>query len=214
VTRFLPGRDNSSFFAEHNPFWTQHERTNSGGNPFQRGRPEIMLSQGLVKASGILAICLFVCAAASAQYGGGGTAGGSGTPSSGNSGNMGYSSGSGKAIGIGVGAAAGAAVAIALLVHHHHAASRSQASITGCTQSVLNGISLKNESDNLTYTILTTRTPLQPGERLEVRGVMANEAFGTQAFRVQSVIKDYGTCGSTSAQAGQHDRAAIAQVAR
>jgi hypothetical protein len=60
------------------------------------------------------------------------------------------SSGSGKAIGIGVGAAAGVAVAIAPLVHHHHAASRSQASITGCTQSILNGISLKNESDNLT----------------------------------------------------------------
>jgi hypothetical protein len=177
-------------------------------------RPEIMLSRGLVRVSGILAICLFVCAAASAQYGGGGAPGGSGTTSSGNPGNMGYSSGSGKAIGIGVGAAAGAAVAIALLVHHHHAASRSQASITGCTYSVLNGITLRNESDNLTYTIVTGGTPLQPGERLEVKGVMANEASGAQAFRVQSVVKDYGTCGSTSALASLNDRAAIAQAAR
>jgi hypothetical protein len=173
-----------------------------------------MLSQGLVKVSGILAVCLFVCAGASAQYGGGGSAGGSGTTSSGNPVNMGYGSGSGKAIGIGVGAAAGAAVAIALLVHHHHAASHSQALMTGCTQSVLNGISLKNESDNLTYTIVTNGTPLQPGERLEVRGVLANEGSGAQAFRVQSVVKDHGTCGATSALAVQSDRAAIAQIAR
>jgi hypothetical protein len=93
---------------------------------------------------------------------------------------------------IGVGAAGGAAVAIALLVHHHHAASHSQALITGCTQSVLNGISLKNESDHLAQTIVT----------------------GAKAFRVQSVVEDYGTCGATSALAGQSDRAAIAQIAR
>ncbi len=124
MTRFLPRRDNSSFFAGQNPLWTQHDRTNSGGNPFQRGHQKFMLSRGSVKVSGILAVCLFVCAAASAQYGGGGTTGGSGTTSSANPANMGYGSGSGKAIGIGVGAAAGAAVAIALLVHHHRAASR------------------------------------------------------------------------------------------
>lgn len=156
-----------------------------------------MLSRSLVKVSGILTLCLFLCAAASAQYGGGMP----GSPGSTNgTGSSGYGSSSGKAIGIGVGAAAGAAVGIALLVRHHHrAAARAEASLTGCTQSVLNRISLKNEVDSQTYMLLSNGKSLQPGERVELRGVVTKERPDVQAFRVKSVVKDYGSCGSTSA---------------
>ena len=130
-------------------------RTNSDGNPFQREGGKTMLSRWLARVAGIASLCLVVCTAASAQYSGGtgGTAGTPGTP--------GYSYGSGKAIGIGVGVAAAAAVGIVLLVHHHHhAAARSQASVIGCTQSMFNGISLTNESDDQNYMIISARHSL------------------------------------------------------
>src|ERR1700740_318543 len=119
-----------------------------------------MLSRWIVRFAGISTICLAVCAAASAQYGGGGGTGGSGMGATGGTPGYvapsgGYSSG--KAIGIGVGAAAGAAVAIVLLVRHHRHAgnSNTQAYVTCCTQSIPNGISLTSEKDNQTYSILS-----------------------------------------------------------
>src|ERR1700757_4928846 len=103
-----------------------------------------MLSRWLARFAGISTIGLAVCAVASAQYGGGGGTGGTGGTGGYVAPSGGY--GSGKAIGIGVGAAAGAAVAAVLLVrHHHHVGNNTQAYVTGCTQSVQNGISLTNE---------------------------------------------------------------------
>jgi hypothetical protein len=145
---------------------------------------------------GILSLSLAVCATASAQYGGG-SGGSTGT---GSAGSGGYGSSSGKAIGIGVAAAAGAAVGIALLVHHHHhAAARSEASVIGCTQSGPNGIDLKNEKDDQTYMLLSRGTSLELGERVELKGVVTKESSGSPAFRVQSLVKNYGACGSSAA---------------
>ena len=158
-----------------------------------------MLSRWLARVAGILLLCLAVSATASAQYGGGGGTGGTGGTGSGGTSTGSYGSGNGKAIGIGVGAAAGAVVGIALLVHHHHAAERAQASVIGCAQTEANGISLKNENDNETYMILAGGTPVQPGERVELKGTASSEASGAHVFRVSSVVKSYGTCGSTSA---------------
>lgn len=163
-----------------------------------------MVSQGLKKVIGVLLACLAVCATASAQYGGGGMGGGTGTGTGGSPNTAGsYGSGSGKAIGIGVGVAAGAAVGIALLVHHHHAAARTEASVVGCTQSVMNGITLKNEKDDLTYTIVSGGATVHPGERLELRGVVSDDKSGIHAFRVHSLVNNFGACGSTSAMAAK-----------
>jgi hypothetical protein len=161
-----------------------------------------MLSRWLAKVTGVVVLCLAVSTAASAQYGGagsGGSGGSGGTGSTSPGTSNGYSSGSGKAIGIGVGVAAAAAVGIALLVHHHHTAAHSQASLTGCTQSVLNGISLKNESDNQTYMILSNGARLEPGERVELEGVVTSAGSETKAFRVRTLVNNYGACGSTAA---------------
>jgi len=158
-----------------------------------------MFSKWLARVTGVLVVCLAVCTAASAQYGGGGTGGSGAAGSSSTGASNGYGSGSGKAIGIGVGAAAAAAVGIALLVHHHRAAAHSDTSLIGCTQSMMNGITLKNENDNQTYMILSSGTRLQPGERVELKGVVTDAGSGSQAFRVRSVVNNYGTCGSASA---------------
>jgi hypothetical protein len=166
-----------------------------------------MLSRWLVRFTGIATLCLALSAAASAQYGGGGS-GGTGGTGSGSTGSGGYTApsggyGSGKAIGIGVGAAAGAAVAVVLLVrHHHHTSSQAQTQtyVTGCTQSIQDKISLTNEKDNQTYSIVTDSKSLKAGERLALKGVVVpTEGSGTPVLQMQSLIKDYGACGAASA---------------
>src|SRR6267378_7496081 len=161
-----------------------------------------MLSRWIVRFAGITTLCLAMCAAASAQYGGGGGTGGSG----GTGGTGGYTAppggySSGKAIGIGVGAAAGAAVGIALLVrHHHHAANKTQAYVTGCTQSIQNGISLTSEKDNQTYSIVSNDNSLKSGERVTLKGsVVSSDGSANPSFQVTSMVKNFGTCGETSA---------------
>ena len=169
-----------------------------------------MFSRSLGKISGVVLFCLAVGTTASAQYGGGTT----GMPGATGTGNMAapgtnYSYGNGKAIGIGVGAAAGAAVGIALYMHHRHVKTneaaqaaqtpKSEASIIGCTQSSLTGVTLKNENDNLTYTILSSAsTKLQPGQRVELQGAVLNQKSGINAFSVHQLVDNYGACGSST----------------
>jgi|GEM_PF-1198164 len=170
-----------------------------------------MLLRPLGKISGVVLFCLAVGTTASAQYGGGtpGKPGGTGTGNMGAPGTSNYSYGNGKAIGIGVGAAAGAAVGIALYVHHRHVKAneaaqavqtpKAEASIIGCTQSSLTGVTLKNENDNLTYTILSSGgTKLQPGQRVELQGAVLSEKSGINAFSVHQLIDNYGACGSST----------------
>jgi hypothetical protein len=183
-----------------------------------------MLSRSLGKISAVVAFCLAVGTTASAQYGGG-TGGGTGmgTGGKGVNGSPNYSYGNGKAIGIGVGAAAGAAVGIALYMHHRHAKSneaaqavqtpKAEVSIIGCTQSSLTGVTLKNENDNLTYTILSSGgTKLQPGQRVELQGAVLSEKSGINAFSVHQVVDNYGACGSSAmvAQKTGEDKSTIA----
>src|SRR6266550_6956698 len=158
-----------------------------------------MLSRWIVRFTGIATLSLAVCAAASAQYGGGGGTGGSGGTGGYTASPGGYSSG--KAIGIGVGAAAGAAVGIALLVrHHHHSAEKTQQTyVTGCTQSIQDSINLTDEKDNQTYSIVTNKS-LKVGERITLKGILvASDAPGNPTFQMRSVIKDYGACGTAFA---------------
>ena len=164
-----------------------------------------MRSKWLPRAAGVLLLCLAVSGAASAQYGGGGS-GGSGSSGSGTSGSGGYGSGIGKAIGIGLGAAA-AVLGIALYVHHRHNAANAahwQASdVIGCTQSEINGISLKNEIGEQIYMIISSGTPPQVGQRVELTGVVTDQGPGARTFRVQGPIRSYGPCGGAVAASMQ-----------
>ena len=162
-----------------------------------------MFSNWLVRFTGIATLSLAVCGAASAQYGGGGTSGTGGTGAGGGGYTPpagGYSSG--KAIGIGVGAAAGAAVGIAILLrHHHHSAEKAQQTyVTGCTQSIPDGMNLTDEKDNQTYSIVSNSNSLKAGERITLKGVLVTtDGPGNPTLQLRSVIKNYGTCGTASA---------------
>jgi hypothetical protein len=171
-----------------------------------------MFSRSLGKISGAVLFCLAVGTTASAQYGSG-TTGMPVAPGTTGTGNMAgtpnYSYGNGKAIGVGVGAAAGAAVGIALYMHHRHVKSneaaqaaqtpKSEANIIGCTQSSLTGVTLKNENDNLTYTILSSgSTKLQPAQRVELQGAVLKQKSGINAFSVHQLVDNYGACGSST----------------
>jgi hypothetical protein len=145
-----------------------------------------------------ISLALLLSGPAFAQYGGGGM--GIGTSGSGMPGYGAPSYHSGKAIGIGVGAAAAAVVGVALYVHHRHNAARSQAShVIGCTQSEINGISLKNENDEQIYLIISSGTPLQVGQRVQLTGVVTDQGPGARTFRVQGPIRNYGSCSATAA---------------
>jgi hypothetical protein len=174
-----------------------------------------MLTQWLARFMGVSLLCLAMCAVASAQYGGG-SMGSGGTTGAGTTGaaNSNYSYGSGKAIGIGVGVAAAAAVGVALLIHHHHAATRSEASVIGCTQSLLGGISLRNENDNQTFMILSKGTPLEAGERVQLKGIVTNSASEKQVFQVHSLVKNYGTCKSAAVEKSAQEKGVAVQVSR
>jgi hypothetical protein len=158
-----------------------------------------MIAKLLCRITGILALSLAVVATASAQYGGGNPGMGGGAPTSaGTSSSSGYGSNTGKAVGIGVGVAAAAAVTTALLIHHHHKAQKSEVSLVGCTQTLMNGLSLTNENDHLTYTLLSAKGNLQPGEMVQLKGVVKDQP-GNRTFQVHEVVTHYGTCGATSA---------------
>ena len=84
--------------------------------------------------------------------------------------------------------------------HHHHSADKTQTYLTGCTQSIRDGINLTNEKNNQTYSIVTNSSSLKAGERITLKGVVvATDGPGNPTFQVQNVIKDYGTCGTASA---------------
>jgi hypothetical protein len=175
-----------------------------------------MFTKCFAKFAAVLALCLAVSATASAQYGGGGMGGSGGSGSSGTGTTNGYSSGNGKAIGIGVGVAAAAVVGVVLLVHHHHATeAASQTSLIGCTQHDLHGIRLANETDHQTYALIPGSTLLQPGDRVELKGVMTEESSATRAFRVNYLVKNYGACGPVAAGtiASATGTVAVAQAA-
>jgi hypothetical protein len=178
-----------------------------------------MSSTSFGRVSGVVLFCLAVATTASAQYNGG--TGGTGRTGTGAAGTPSYSNG--KAIGVGVGAAAGAAVGIVLYIHHRHVKAQSaqltqstktEASVIGCTQSVLNGITLKNEHDDLIYTILSSGgTMVQPGQRVELRGAVLNGNSGLHTFSVHQLVDNYGACGSSSvvAQKSAEDQNVFAQ---
>lgn len=165
-----------------------------------RGEKPFLIGTVIRFVAGI-SLTLLLSGPAFAQYGGGGM--GTGTSGSGTPGYRAPSYGSGKAIGIGVGAAAAAVVGIVLYVHHRHNAAntaRSKASLViGCTQSEMNGISLKNENDEQIYMIISSGTPLQVGQRVELTGVVTDQGPGARTFRVQGPIRSYGSCSATAA---------------
>jgi hypothetical protein len=139
----------------------------------------------------ILAASLGVLLAvpALAQYGGGGMGMGGGTTATGSTGvytppKGGYSSSTG--IAIGASAAAGATIGYLAL--------RSHRTIVGCVQPSTDGVKLMNEKDQNTYALVASNVPLNPGDRVALRGKKSKDDSGKPTFEVSKLVKDYGTC--------------------
>ncbi|HKF50376.1 MAG TPA: hypothetical protein VKB38_23640 [Terracidiphilus sp.] len=95
---------------------------------------------------------------------------------------------------IGVAAALGIGLGVGIYFALHP-------TIKGCVSSDPNGLSLKNEKDQVTYALTGATTTLKAGEVVKVRG-RKKSASGTSAsatFRVDGVKKTYGACSVTPA---------------
>lgn len=142
-----------------------------------------------------LAAILFLSSPTFAQYGGGGMAGGTGTPtSSGTYSPAGRSYGHGAAIGAGVGAAAIGAGAIYLMTHR-------ASKISGCVQTGDDGLSLTDDKTKKTLMLVPGKTDVKAGDRVELKGKFSKNSTGDQRFLVKTVAKDFGEC-HTRATAG------------
>ena len=68
-------------------------------------------------------------------------------------------------------------------------------SLTGCATTGSGGLSLLNEGDQQTYTLIGDTLTIKPGDRIRVSGKKKKkEVTGTRDFLVEKVSKDYGPC--------------------
>jgi hypothetical protein len=144
-----------------------------------------------------LCFTLFVSAPAFAQYGGGGSTGSGGSGGTYTPPKGGCSSATGAAIGAGAAAGVGGL----LLALHYHGL------VTGCVQPTEDGLRLVSEKKNISYTLLSGKVNLRPGQRVELKGHKSNDQTGAPTFKPQKLLKDLGTCASSS-PASTGDRAA------
>lgn len=101
----------------------------------------------------------------------------------------------GQAVGILV---AMVAVATAIGVGIYFIARRPP-SVTGCTASNGESLTLLNESDQQTYALSGNISSIKSGDRIHVSGKKSKDASGKHSFVVNKVAKDYGACPAAAA---------------
>jgi hypothetical protein len=104
------------------------------------------------------------------------------------------SSGQVAAIGVGI-AAIGAAIGVGI-----YFLVRKPPSITGCAASGSEGLSLRNEDDANTYTLIGDTASIKPGERVRVSGKKKKDPSGQHSFLVEKVSRNYGACQVAAAK--------------
>jgi hypothetical protein len=103
------------------------------------------------------------------------------------------SSGQVAAIGVGI-AAIGAAIGVGI-----YFLVRKPPSITGCATQGADGLTLRNESDTETYTLIGDTISIKAGERVRVSGKKKKGTSGEHKFLVDKVSHNYGACQVASA---------------
>jgi hypothetical protein len=59
---------------------------------------------------------------------------------------------------------------------------------------------LTSEKDSQTYSIVSNDKSLKAGERVTLKGsIVSADGSANSSFQVQSLVKDFGACGETSA---------------
>jgi hypothetical protein len=97
----------------------------------------------------------------------------------------------GQVVGIFVGVAAiGAAIGVGI-----YFVVRKGPSITGCAVSGASGLSLQNEGDQQTYTLIGDTAGVKTGDRVKVSGKKKKkDPSGNRDFLVEKLAKDHGRC--------------------
>ena len=97
------------------------------------------------------------------------------------------------AIGVGV-AAIGAAIGVGI-----YFLVRKPPSITGCATPGSDGLTLRNENDSNTYTLIGDTAAIKAGERVRLTGKKKSGPSGQHKFIVDKVSQNYGACQVASA---------------
>jgi hypothetical protein len=71
---------------------------------------------------------------------------------------------------------------------------RQPPSISGCAASGPDGLTLRNEGDQQTYTLIGDTAGVKPGDRIKVSGKKKKDPSGRHDFLVEKLKKDYGAC--------------------
>jgi Protein of unknown function (DUF5818) len=90
---------------------------------------------------------------------------------------------------VGAGAAIVGVVVAVAVVHSHHL-------LSGCIASGPNGAELRT-SDAKTWSLEGAPADIKPGDRVKVHGERVSHrksSSGAQVFKVDKLIKDYGSC--------------------
>lgn len=85
--------------------------------------------------------------------------------------------------------AVGAAIGIGIYVAVRHGST-----ITGCAASGPDGLSLENEGDHQTYSLMGDLAAVKPGDHLRVSGKKKKTRGTTHPFLVDKVKRDFGAC--------------------
>lgn len=71
---------------------------------------------------------------------------------------------------------------------------RQPPSISGCAASSADGLTLQNQGDQQTYSLIGDTAGIKAGERIRVSGKKKKDPSGKHEFLVEKLKKDYGAC--------------------
>ena len=83
----------------------------------------------------------------------------------------------------------GAAIGIGIYVAVRHGNT-----ITGCAASGPDGLTIENEGDHLSYSLMGDVSAVKPGDRMRVSGKKKKARGATHPFLVDKVKRDFGAC--------------------
>ena len=83
----------------------------------------------------------------------------------------------------------GAAIGIGIYVAFHHGNT-----LTGCAASGTDGLTIENEGDHLSYSLMGDVAAVKAGDRMRVSGKKKKADGATHPFLVDKVKRDLGAC--------------------
>ena len=86
---------------------------------------------------------------------------------------------------------AAAAVFVTLLVIHHQ---NTKSTVAGCVMAGSTEMSVTDEKDEQTYTLIGDPVGFKPGYRMPLAGRQRNRGNRERIFEGHSITKDFGVC--------------------